>query len=133
MKDQRTRAYAAGAKIARERHQREAPMDAEALRRVTASDIVVVEGCYDHVQAVLEALEMPHTRLADAQLDRVHLRPEQLLVINCPGAIVRVRDFVAAGGSLFTTDWALRNVIEPAFANTIAYNERRTADDVVRI
>ena len=138
MNDQRSRAYAAGAQIARERHQREAPLDAEAIARVTASDIVVVEGSYDHVQAVLEALEMPHTRVGTDQFDRVRLRPEQLLVINCPGnispgAIARVRDFVAAGGSLFTTDWALRNVVEPAFAGTIAYNERPTADDVVRI
>jgi hypothetical protein len=35
------------------------------------------------------------------------LRPEQLLVINCPGtvparAIPRIRDFVARGGSVFT-------------------------------
>lgn len=38
-----------------------------------------------------------------------------------------------AGGSLFTTDWALRHVIEPAFPGMLAYNERPTADDVVRI
>jgi hypothetical protein len=44
-----------------------------------------------------------------------------------------VRAFVAAGGSLFTTDWALRNVIEPAFPGTIAFNHQATRDDVVRI
>jgi hypothetical protein len=59
-------------------------------------------------------------------------------VINCPGhldprAVACVRDFVAGGGSLFSTDWALRHVIEPAFPETIAFNDRPTADDVVRI
>jgi len=59
-------------------------------------------------------------------------------VVNCPGnvsptAIAQIRDFVAAGGTLFTTDWALRNIIEPAFPGTIEYNDRSTGDEVVRI
>ncbi len=44
-----------------------------------------------------------------------------------------VRRFVAAGGSLFTTDWALRHVLEPAFPGVVAYNQRPTADAVVRV
>ena len=50
-----------------------------------------------------------------------------------PAEIIKVRDFVAAGGSLFTTDWALRNVIEPAFPGLVEYNDRSTGDDVVGI
>ena len=58
--------------------------------------------------------------------------------MNCPGqvsrdAVTNVRDFVEAGGSLFSTDWALRHLVEPAFPGTIAYNDRPTRDDVVRI
>ena len=47
--------------------------------------------------------------------------------------MVAVRDFVAQGGSLFTTDWALTHVVEKAFPGVLAYNGRPTADDVVRI
>ena len=134
----RQRAYRAGAQVARERVAREAPLDAAALDQIEASDIVIVPGTYDHVENVLEALEMPFTPVDPGQLSKVPLRPEQLLVINCPGQISRravdhVRDFVAAGGSLFATDWALRHVIEPAFPDTIAYNDQPTADTVVRI
>ncbi len=43
------------------------------------------------------------------------------------------RDFVATGGSLFTTDWALRHVIERAFPGTVAFNDRATGDEVVPI
>jgi hypothetical protein len=134
----RRRAYRAGARIAKDRQQSEAPLDAAALEAVQAADIVVVGGQYDHVEAVLDALELPHTLVGTGQLDGVRLRPEQLLVINCPGNISRrgveqVRDFVAAGGSLFTTDWALRHVIEPAFPGVLAYNEQPTTDAVVRI
>lgn len=136
--DRRQRAYRAGARIARERMTTESPADAEALASVEASDIVVIGGCYDHVERVLEAFEMPYTPLAGSQLGAVNLSPEQMLVVNCPGNlarpdIVQIESFVARGGSLFTTDWALRHVIEPAFPGTITYNERPTRDDVVRV
>jgi hypothetical protein len=117
---------------------REAPADAAALERVEAADIVVVDGCYDHVEQVLSAIEMPFTRISPDDVAAMRLRPHQLLIVNCPGQIgergaAKVRSFVREGGSLFTTDWALRHVIEPAFPGFAAYNERPTADDVVRI
>lgn len=134
----RRRAYQAGARMARERMAQQAPLDAAALGAIEAADVLVVPGSYDHVELVLEALGTPHTRLEAAELDRVRLRPEQLLVVNCPGnvsprAIERIRGFVAGGGSLFTTDWALRHVLEPAFPGVLAYNERATGDEVVRV
>lgn len=134
----REQSYRAGARIARERMAVVAPENAEALNAVEASDIVVVRGTYDHVELVLEALELPHQTVHPEDLWRLTLRPEQLLVVNCPGrvdarSIVQIREFVADGGSLFTTDWALRHVIEPAFPGVLAYNERPTADAVVRV
>ncbi|MGZ8631196.1 MAG: hypothetical protein ACXWZF_09560 [Actinomycetota bacterium] len=100
--------------------------------------MIVVAGQYDHVEQVLGALEMPFTRVGRGQLSQVELRREQLLIVNCPGElreadVARVRDFVTIGGSLFTTDWALRNVVERAFPNTVAYNDRPTRDDVVPV
>ena len=136
--DSRTLAYRAGADIARTRMGREAPASAEALEAVEASDVVVVAGCYDHVEQVLGALEVPFQVIQQGHLEEVNLRPEQILIVNCPGEmtsgeIARVRDFVAAGGTLFTTDWALGNVIEQAFPGHVAYNGEATGDDVVRI
>ena len=88
-KDKRRRSYSSGARIAKERMAREAPMDAEALAAVEASDVVVVPGSYDHVDLVLDALEMPFTGVAATNLGAVELRPEQLLVVNCPGSSAR--------------------------------------------
>lgn len=137
-REQRERAYRSGARMARERIARERPLDADALTRVEASDIVVVSGIYDHVDRVLSALEMPYTRLTPDQLPAIRLRPEQLVVVNCPGQIgddqvQKVREFVAAGGSLFTTDWALRHVVQAGFPGTIEHTGTVTADDVVPI
>jgi hypothetical protein len=137
-RDVRTRAYAAGARIAREAIARDVPADAEALAQVEASDIVVVPGSYDRVEMVLAALEMPHTIVEARHLSSMRLRPDQLLVVNCPGHLdgrdLRgIRSFVEEGGSLFTTDWALKHVIEPLFPGTVFYNQCPTRDDVVRI
>ena len=136
--DKTQRAYNAGANIARNRMATEAPLAAEALAAIQESDIVVVTGCYDHVERVLGALDVPYQTVEPGLLRQVRLRPDQMVVVNCPGKltgpeIVQIRDFVAAGGTLFTTDWALRNVIEPAFPGYIEYNDNATTDDVVRI
>jgi len=136
--DKTQRAYSAGANIARNRMATEAPLAAEALAAIQESDIVAVTGCYDHVERVLGALDVPYQTVEPGLLRQVRLRPDQMVVVNCPGKltgpeIVQIRDFVAAGGTLFTTDWALRNVIEPAFPGYIEYNDNATTDDVVRI
>jgi len=136
--DRRRRSYAAGAIISKETMARDAPDHHAALEQIEAADIVVVPGSYDHVEWVLTALDMPHTVVSPAQVAGLDLRPDQLLVVNCPGqigerAVEQVSGFVAAGGSLFTTDWALRHVLEPAFPGVVAYNDRPTADVVVRV
>jgi hypothetical protein len=137
-RDRQRAAYDAAAEMARKRIERDAPRDAEALKRVAASDIVVVSGTYDQVELVLGALELPFTTVDPGQVEHLRLRPNQLLVVNCPGnvslgAVPVIRRFVEAGGTLFTTDWALKHVIEPCFPGTIEYNQRSTGDDVVRI
>ena len=136
--DKRDRAYKAAAHITREQLRRDAPERARALDAVKQSDVVVVAGEYDHVESVLEALEVPHTVIGTSDVERLDLRPEQLLIVNCPGvvsaaAVTRIRAFVEAGGSLFTTDWALKHVLEPAFPGVLAFSRAPTPDDVVRI
>lgn len=136
--DTRQRSYRAAAAITREKLRREAPERARALDQVEQSDVVVVGGVYDHVESVLQALGVPHSLVTPQEVDRLALRPEQLLIVNCPGdvspvALRRIRAFVEAGGSLFTTDWALKRVIEPAFPGVLAFRQSPTRDDVVRI
>lgn len=137
-KDRRRRSYQAAGRIARQRMRADDPALDDALSQVGTEDIVVVEGVYDHVERVLGGLDLRYTPVPVAALSRIALRPEQLLIINCPGnldpeQIQVVRTFVEAGGSLFTTDWGLQNVLEPAFPGTVAFNKRATKDDVVRL
>jgi hypothetical protein len=117
---------------------KDAPLDEKYLNRVNRSDIVVVRGEYDRVQDVLNAMELPHMRVNPREVDQIKFNPSQVVFINCPGNLSRegitiIRNFVEEGGFLVTTDWALRNVIEPAFPGMMRYNENPTKDDVVRI
>src|SRR5262249_15013991 len=100
--------------------------------------VIVVEGTYDHVQDVLKLANLQHRVVPPAALGSLQLQPHQLLIVNCPGQVGRagvtaIRGFVERGGSLITTDWALRYVLEAASPGLVAYNEHPTADDVVRI
>jgi hypothetical protein len=132
------KAYSVSGKALREKMRKDAPLDEEYLNRVNRSDIVVVRGEYDRVQDVLNAMELPHMRINPREVDQIKFNPSQVVFINCPGnlsreGIIRIRNFVEEGGFLVTTDWALKNVIEPAFPGMMRYNEKPTKDDVVRI
>jgi hypothetical protein len=118
--------------------EKERPDDARLLDDTGKDDVVIVSGSYDRVQDVFGILQVPYHLFEPAAVSRLRLRPDQLLIINCPGQIdgrgvLVVRAFVEGGGSLFTTDWALRHVLEPAFPGVVAYNNRPTGDDVVRL
>jgi len=130
--------YKAGAFFSRLKMEKKDPESAEALKEVTEADVVVVDGTYDHAHMVLELAGIPFARISTAAMNTIKLRPDQTLFINCPGtvsekAVRKIMTFVNGGGLLITTDWALKHVIEPAFPDTMKYNERPTQDEVVRI
>ncbi len=108
------------------------------LEDINADDIVVVEGIYDRVQDVLSIMDLPFKVIAPSDVSSLQLKPEQMIVVNCPGvldsrSIVAVREFVNSGGTLFTTDWALRHVLERAFKGIVRFNGTQTGDSVVQI
>jgi hypothetical protein len=131
-------AYASAGRSYRRYLSQRSPLDAERLARLQRSDVLVVRGCYDHAERVLAALELPHDSVDPGLVSRLELRPSQTLLVNCPGnldpaALEAVRAFVFAGGRLVTTDWALPNLIQPAFPGYVEYTGRPTADDVVSV
>ena len=111
----------------------------ELMADISSSDVLVVKGDYDRVQDVLDVTGMPYTLVEPDDTHELELDPtSQMLIVNCPGklpksAIRRIRDFVEQGGSLFTTDWALDNVLEHAFPGILKFNKKPTADAVVSV
>ena len=135
---QMTQANEAAGQLLRIKMEQEDPKRYCLWDSVEDSDIIVVTGVYDRVEDVLEASRTPYSLISPQKLSKVNLDPSQLLMINCPGdvdrtAISNIEEFVKAGGYLFTTDWALLNVLEKSFPGFVEYNNIPTADDVVEV
>lgn len=131
-------AYELANDMVRERLKKEGAENIRILDDLKKNDVIVVNGTYDHIAMVLESLKIPFVAIEHQQLLDAKLEPHQTIFVNCassfsPEAARKLATFVSEGGQLITTDWALRNVIEVAFPNTIAYNNRPTGDEVVRI
>jgi len=103
-----------------------------------SNDVIVAKGSYDYIENVFRKINLPHQVVDPREIDRFSLDPKQIVFLNCPGNLSNagVRNlvgFVENGGFLFTTDWALKHVIERGFAGTLRYNGNSTADEVVRV
>ena len=102
------------------------------------SDVIIVSGTFDHIEDVFRKIGLKHILVSPDAFGKVKLNTEQIVFINCPGnvnppGLRNLTKFVEDGGFLFTTDWALKHVIEPAFPGYIQYNNRSTGDEVVRV
>ena len=132
------KANTAASTVVKERMRAERPADARWLEQVSASDIVVVRGEYDRVEDVLRPLGIKHTVVNPIQVAQLELNARQLLIVDCPGdigpkGIEKIRKFVNAGGYLYTTDWALKGVVQKAFPGFVAHNGVETSNDVVEV
>lgn len=132
------RAYRVADALMKDRLGEKAPEILKEIESLEEADILVTIGEYDHIQQVLQVTEMPFTLIRTEQLAEAQLRPDQIIFVNCaghfgPSELRKVRTFVEQGGFLFTTDWALKHVLEPAFPGFVEYNGRPTRDEVVRV
>ena len=102
------------------------------------SEVIVSKGVHDYIEQVFNGIGLKHNLINPQQFEKIDLDPDKIIFINCPGSVSskglrNLVTFVEKGGFLFTTDWALRHVIEPGFPGYIKYNNRPTNDEVVRV
>ena len=102
------------------------------------SEVIVSKGVHDYIEQVFNGIGLKHNLINPQQFEKIDLDPDKIIFINCPGNVSskglrNLVTFVEKGGFLFTTDWALRHVIEPGFPGYIKYNNRPTNDEVVRV
>jgi len=126
------------AEILEERMKTSRPEDLKLLRNVQDRNIVVVRGSMDHIEQVLASAHIRHTLINPEDVAKHDLNADQILMVNCPGhmpqeGVKRIQRFVRAGGLLYTTDWALMNVVQQAFPGTIAASGRSTGDHVTPV
>lgn len=98
------------------------------LTDIGSRDILVVQGSFDHIERVLDLLALPYERRAPwtlAQDGGDKFDEHKIVFWNCSENMLpakrldqvarSLRRFVSKGGYLFTTDWCVATVIEPAF------------------
>lgn len=117
-----------------ERHEAAAAGALVRVKKDARPHVLVADGKYDQMNAVLEASEIPHIRLGKTYgehlpqvLDMDRHRWIKALLVNCacdiPGdARPRIASFVEEGGLLMTSDWALRDLIEKLFPEKIGHS-----------
>lgn len=109
-----------------------------AMRGVKSADLIVVSNgrAFDHLENVLDAVSIPYAQVSVAEFaTRTDLSRTRLVFWNCGPPIAessnralvteKIRRFVEAGGFLWTTDWALRDVVAGAFPGRLAAGEDR--------
>ena len=104
---------------------------AKELDSIGENEVIVARGQYDFIERVFSKMGMPHKVVAPSAFEAFAPAPEQIVFLNCPGIIEpegvkNLVNFVEKGGFLFTTDWALKHVIEPGFPGTLRYNGNST-------
>lgn len=120
-----------------DRMRRERPAETRTMNALSEDDIVVIKGRSDKVEQVLEALELPHTKKERNEFDSLDLDPvRQVLILNCAGkedlsaaGVQKVREFVANGGYVFSSDWELRGTLEKAFPEVIGFLKESPRED----
>ena len=80
-------AYKASSKILRKRMEKERPMDLEILEKIKESSIIIVAGSYDRVESVLDMINVPYVLIQPEEVPQIELKPDQILIVNCPGNI----------------------------------------------
>ncbi len=132
------KAYKLSNFLIRDRLKQEGKENESVIEDIEKNDLVVIDGTYDHIHLVLENLKLPFVRLSHEQTLQAKFEPHQTIFVNCansfpPEAARKLATFVAQGGQLITTDWALKYVLEVGFPDVVSYNNKPTADEVVRI
>jgi FHA domain len=115
------------------------------LRELKAREVLVVKGQFDHVEVLLDMIDIKYDLVEVKRLERTSLAGRKVVFVNCTHlapsltAIRNLKEFVKAGGYLISSDWSIVNVIERAFPGYIAALVKPgnmkvlTPDEVIRI
>jgi hypothetical protein len=115
------------------------PADFKTVERLSKDDVIVFPGRSDKIEKVLDALKLPFTKVAREKFGETKLDPKQVIIFACNGRgdqftdddVKRIRDFVAAGGYLFTADWVLESVTEKVFPGKIEMGGESPGEELV--
>ena len=127
-------AYAVAALAVRQRLAEQHPEDLRVLDGIEHGQVAVYTGSYDQVEKILKQLTVPFR----TNPGKLRLTASQIAFVNCSsryrqGLASTLAAYVAGGGWLVTSDWALGHVVEKAFPNTVRKGRGSTGDEVISV
>lgn len=128
-------AYQSSGQIFEQVSMRSAPHLIEQIGGIRENEIVVVGGTYDHIERLLDTLNIPYSHIESP--DFAQHNGGRVAFINCKSyesgvPVKATQEFVREGGRLVSTDWALAWVTK-SFPGRLKKMPCETADDVVEI
>jgi hypothetical protein len=104
--------------------------------QASPGEVLEIKGQWDDSSKTLRALGIRHESFKAKVLCTANLAPVKVMIVNCEGRIPRdavqaIRDWVARGGYLVSTDWTLHNLVEKAFPGYIMWNGGETDGSIV--
>ncbi len=126
-------AYKTAALAVRRRWAEQHADDLATLDGVRPGDVAVYSGSYDQAEEVFRCLRVPVT----VDPDPVKLKA-LIVFVNCSGGyksglVENIGRHVQSGKWLVTSDWALDQLLERAFPNTLRWNKKSTGTEVVSV
>ena len=102
--------------------------------RIASTDIVETKGQWDNAGRALQKMGIACTTIRGSDLREYPLEHTKVLILNCPGNVPRdtfqrIRDFVARGGYLICTDWALDEMLQKTFPGYVEWNRKENHHD----
>lgn len=107
----------------------------QASLQLSGSAIIDVKGRWDDSSRTLRGLGFPYERIGSGELRDITLDSTKVLIVDCAGTVPKeayqkIRDYVARGGYLLSTDWALDNLVERAFPGFIEFDRKKNSQPI---
>jgi len=106
------------------------------IAKAGKTSIVELKGQWDDAGHALRNFGLPYTRISADALSRMSLDQTRVIVVDCGCKLTNeaeqiIRGFVAEGGYLLTTDWALDSCLTQCFPGYVEWNHQYTVAGVV--
>jgi len=131
--------YEFSAEVIKDRLKSEDPENIQMLSDLDAKAVIVISGSADKIESVFSAIKMPHNLVTPEEFMKIPLSKEQTVYVNChttaypSGIHKKIRNFVAEGGQLITTDWSLNTILQECFPGFVRWDNASTGDQSVGI
>lgn len=127
-------AYQVAATAVLQRLAEQDPQGLDALSAIGPGEVAVYEGSFDQSGKALELLGITYHRNPMGR----QMLGSKVIFANCTkmfnqDLIENATEFVAEGGLLVSSDWAIKHVIEPCFPGMVRHNGRQTNEEVIAV